>query len=720
MGDEPTIRNRPIAGQGAGSAIDLDAPLGSLRRIGPYQLLRPIGEGGMGAVFLARQDEPVRRTVAIKVIRSPFSRAEDRIRFQAEQQAMARLQHPNVAQMFEAGTTEEGYPFFVMEWLDGESITEFCDRRSLPIEQRLELFLAVCDGVQHAHQKSIVHRDLKPSNILVVEIDGRPIPKIIDFGVAKALDNPLVDMTSPTGDGIVGTPAYLSPEAVTGSTRGDLDTRADVYALGLVLYKLLAGGQPYEADEPLLDRMLRIAKVDIITPRQFFLDLKAEDREAVARQRATTQPALERVLQSDLESVVLKSVAKDREKRYGSATELQTDIRRFLAHEPVEASAPGTLDRLGKFAVRHRSAVAATLLVALALIGGIIASTIQARRAREARQQAELVTQFLTSLFSEGNPWNGKGKDISMRDLLKEGAKQIEGQLKDAPVARAEVLSSIGTALVHQGEDDAAYPLLREALELRRKALGVDDPLVASSLVQLGVLRQRYDLAEGERYLREAVAIREKRFGPDDLNVANTLADLADILRRRRAFNDAEKLLLRSLAIREKALPPGDPVIAGSLSGLGRVYTESGQFARAEPILQRALDIRMKALGPDHYATSRSYDDLAALRMAEKRWPEAEDFLRKDLAVVERVRGPDHKYTAWIRVDLAETLIEQHREAEARQQLLRALPSLEHAADLRDVYKRGKELLVRTTQSAWRSSDSPFARVRSSSEIVES
>ncbi len=648
----------------------------------------------MGAVFLARQDEPVRRTVAIKVIRSPFSRSEDRIRFQAEQQAMARLQHPNVAQMFEAGTTEEGYPFFVMEWLDGESIADFCDLHSLPIEQRLELFLAVCDGVQHAHQKSIIHRDLKPSNILVVEIDGRPIPKIIDFGVAKALDSPLVDTTMPTGDGIVGTPAYLSPEAVTGSTRSDLDTRADVYALGLVLYKLLAGGQPYEADEPLLDRMLRIAKVDITTPRQFYRELNAEARETIARRRATTEQALERLLRSDLEAIILKCAVKDREQRYGSATELQADIRCFLAHEPVEASAPGTFRRLGKFAFRHRSAVAAALLVALALVGGIIASAIQARRAREARQQAELVTRFLTSLFSEGNPWNGKGNDISMRDLLKEGAAQIEGKLKDAPVARAEVLSSIGTALAHQGEDDAAYPLLREALELRRKALGPDDALVASSLVQLGVLRQRYDLAEGERYLREAVSIREKRFGPDDLNVANTLADLADILRRRRAFGDAERMLLRSLTIREKALSPGDPVIAASLSGLGRVYIESGQLARAEPILQRALSIRMKAMGPDHYVTSRSYDDLSSLRMAEKRWPEAEDFLRKDLAIVERVRGPDHKYTAWIRVDLAETLIEQHREAEARQQLLRALPSLEHAGDLQDVYKRGLQLLA--------------------------
>ncbi|HKR64563.1 MAG TPA: protein kinase, partial [Thermoanaerobaculia bacterium] len=320
MADEPTVRNRPYVPS---------RTITALQRIGPYHLIRSIGEGGMGTVFLAHQQVPVSRDVAIKVIRSAFSRAEDRMRFQAEQQAMARLQHPNVAQMFEAGTTEEGYPYFVMEWLDGESITDYCDRRALSIEQRLELFLPVCDGVQHAHQKSLVHRDLKPSNILVVDIDGRPVPKIIDFGVAKALDDPL-GSTAPTGDGIVGTPAYLSPEAVTGATRGDLDTRADVYALGLVLYKLLAGTQPYESDEPLLDRMLSIARVDTMPPRQHYASMKESDRAQIAAARATTPVALERVLRGDLEPIVLKALAKDPADRFQYASELADELQRFL------------------------------------------------------------------------------------------------------------------------------------------------------------------------------------------------------------------------------------------------------------------------------------------------------------------------------------------------------------------------------------------------------
>jgi non-specific serine/threonine protein kinase/serine/threonine-protein kinase len=683
--DEQTVRNRPYA------TSVLDAP--HLQRIGPYRLLRSIGEGGMGAVFLAEQDAPVRRQVAIKVIRSLFSRAEDRIRFQAEQQAMARLQHPNVAQMFEAGTTADGYPFFVMEWLDGQSIVEFCDQRALSVEERLALFVDVCDGVQHAHRKAIVHRDLKPSNILVVEIDGRPVPKIIDFGVAKALDAPLVDATAPTGDGIVGTPAYVSPEAVTGATRADLDTRADVYALGLVLYKLLAGSQPFETDELLFDRMLRIARGDAPTPRQLYASMTPDDRTNVARQRTTTVPALERVLGGELEAIVLQSTARDREQRYGSASELQADIRRYLAHEPVEASAPGRLVRLRKFAVRHRSAVAATLLIVLALVGGFVARTLEARRARAARQQAELVTKFLVELFNESTPWNGGTNEVSMHDLMRAGARRIETEMTDAPLARAEILTSIGSGLMHQGDDDVAYRLLTEALALRRRELGPDDPLVAATLVELGVLRQRYDLAEGERYLREAVRIREKRLGPDDLWLANSLADLADIRRRQHAFADAEQLLQRSLAIRRRSMPPGDPAIAASLSGLGQVYRDWRKFDQADRILLQALAIRMKAFGPDHYVTSRSYDSISSLRMMQGRWGEAEAYLRKDLVIVRRVRGPDHKYTAWVEVDLAETLIHQNRQAEARALLEHALPNLAQAADLREVYTHGKNLL---------------------------
>ncbi|HVR38496.1 MAG TPA: serine/threonine-protein kinase, partial [Thermoanaerobaculia bacterium] len=502
MLDEPTARNRPYATRTAGGR--------SLQQIGPYRIVRAIGEGGMGSVFLAQQDAPVQRNVAIKIIRSPFARVDDRVRFSAEQQAMARLHHPNVAQIFEAGTTEEGYPFFAMEWLDGEAITEYCDRRMLSIERRLELFISACDGVQHAHQKSIVHRDLKPSNMLVVEIDGRPVPKIIDFGIAKALDRPLADLSTLTGDGFVGTPAYLSPEAVKGAAQGDIDTRADVYALGLVLYKLLAGTQPYENDDTLLERMLSIANVELAPPHHYYLAQDHDEREAVAQRCSTTPSSLDRLLLGDLEAIVLKSVAKDREQRYGSVTELQADVRRFLAHETIEARTPSALQRLRKFTVRHRAAVAATTLIVIALVAGIIARTIEARRARAARQQAELVTRFLKDLFDAGNPWNG---EITMHDLLREGAKRIDTQLRDAPLARAEVLNSIGSALMHQGDDELAAKLLREALAIRRAELGPDDPLVANTLVELGVLRQRYDVDEAERDLREAARIREKRLG---------------------------------------------------------------------------------------------------------------------------------------------------------------------------------------------------------------
>jgi non-specific serine/threonine protein kinase/serine/threonine-protein kinase len=605
---------------------------------------------------------------------------------------MARLSHPNVAQMFEAGTTHDGYPYFVMEWIDGVSIVEFCDRRALPVEKRLELFASVCDGVQHAHQKSIVHRDLKPSNILVVEMDGRPLPKIIDFGVAKALDSPLVDATTLTGDGVVGTPAYISPEAVTALTRSDVDTRADVYALGLVLFKLLAGEQPYESpDEAMLDRMLRIAKADIPTPRQFFHAMKEADRERAARQRDTTPAALERLLRGDLEAIVLKSVAKDREQRYATVSELQTEIRRFLSHQPVEASTPGTFDRLRKFTQRHRGFVMATLLIVFALAAGFIARTIEARRADEARTQAELVTNFLTDLFADTSPFNGTGQVVSVHDLLAEGAQRIKGSLKDAPIARSNVLESIGIALLHQGDREGAAPLFREALALRRQHLGPDDPLVASTLLQLGVLQQRYDLAESESDLREAVRIREKNFGPKSADVAAALADLGTTLKLRAKFGEAEQVMVRSLQIREMLKEPSE--IASSCSGLGQIYEASGRYDKAEAMLRRGLDLRMKKYGPDHYITSRSYESLAALYAKTGRWAEDEAYTRKALAVVERVRGPDHKYTAWDRIDLAEALVRQGRIEEARPMLAHAMPVIEHASDSQDSYKLAVDLM---------------------------
>jgi len=682
MSDQPTLRNRPYIARSEAEA---------LREIGPYRLIRAIGEGGMGMVYLAEQEAPVRRKVAIKVIRSPFQRVEDRIRFQAEQQAMARLQHPNVAQMFEAGTTADGYPFFVMEWLDGESLTDYCDARALPIEKRLDLFLSVCDGVQHAHQKSIIHRDLKPSNILVVEIDGRAIPKIIDFGIAKALDVPLV-AAAPTGDNIVGTPAYLCPEAVTGSLRADLDTRADVYALGLVLFKLLAGRQPYELDMPLLESMLLITGDDLPAPHLFFASFDEDERDSVTRQRATTPAALKRILNSDLAAIVQKSVAKNRDHRYGSVSDLQADVRRYLADEPVLASAPNAIDRLRKFVVRNRGAVAATVLVLAALIAGIVARTIEARRAQASQRHAEIVTKFFTQLFDEGIPGNGRTTSFTMNDLLRNGARRADRELADAPLARAEALLAIGRALMHQGDAEVAEPLLRESLALRRKELDPDDPLLAQNYVELGILRARFDLAEGEHFLREAVRIREKSLGPNDPWLANTLADLGDVRRKQKAYGEAEQLIRRSIAIREKVLPPDDPDIGASMSSLARLYIETGRFADAERYLLRGLQLRAKHYGPDHYITSRSYDAMADLRIAQGRWAEAEQWLRKDLPIVERSRGADHKYTAWVRVDLARCLVQQNRAAEAKPMLDRAIPLLRGDAELKDVYQRAVEM----------------------------
>ena len=337
-------------------------------RIGPYRILDVLGEGGMGVVYLAEQTKPVRRQVALKVMRHVMTQPLAVIRFDAERQALARLQHPNVAQMYEAGTTEDGHLYFAMEPVDGQPIGKYCDQYRLSIQERLELFCAVCAGVQHAHQKGILHRDLKPSNILVTEVQGGPVPKIIDFGVAKALDQPLVDATLYTDDRLVGTPAYLSPEALGSNEKdADIDTRSDVYSLGIVLYELLVGVRPFDTRGlGFLQVLTKVLEDEPEGPSTRWTTLDIETRQAIADRRRLERSALKKRLRGDLDWIVMKAIAKDRRLRYRSPSELAADLRRHLEHRPVEAGPPSRFYRLGKLVRRHRALVAAALVVVLA------------------------------------------------------------------------------------------------------------------------------------------------------------------------------------------------------------------------------------------------------------------------------------------------------------------------------------------------------------------
>jgi eukaryotic-like serine/threonine-protein kinase len=655
--DNPTtdFRGRPQSAadgdlDGATSAV---SPAGGEEpaRIGPYRVLKVLGKGGMGSVYLVEQTEPIKRRAALKLIRSPFADREMLLRFQAERQALARMNHPHIAQVFEAGSTPEGYPYLVMEYVPGLPITAYCDRHRLHLRQRLELLIAVCGGVQHAHQKGIIHRDLKPSNILVMEEHGTPIPKIIDFGIAKALDHQsLTDGTLYTGERLLGTPAYMSPEVVEVQEGGlDIDTRADVYSLGVLLYELLVGVQPF-GGKNFVQVIRSITEEEPQKPSTKLLTLDETTRTELASHRALEAGAVTRPLRGDLDWITMKAIARDRTERYDSAAELAADLGRHLRNEPVLAGPPSAAYRVGKFVRRHRAGVAAAALVLLALLAGIAGTTLEARRANReaerANREAEVarqVSDFLVQLFEVSDPDRARGNTVTARELLDHGAARVANELGDQPRVQARLMDTIGTVYGQLGLYEEALPLVEEGLEIRRRALGEDHEDLADSLFHLAGLhtaRGDYDQAEG--LLQQSLALRAAALGPDHPEVAAVLNRLFEVYRLRGEPERALPLYERALAIQEKTFGPDHPEVAVSVNGLGELYYDQGDFERAEPFFQRALEIREKALGSDHRDVAESLNNLADLYRSTGELDRVEPLQQRALEIWEKVLGPEH------------------------------------------------------------------------------
>ncbi|HET6372683.1 MAG TPA: serine/threonine-protein kinase, partial [Candidatus Polarisedimenticolia bacterium] len=454
--------------------------------IGPYRILQKLGEGGMGIVYVAEQSEPVRRRVALKVIKQGMDTAKVIARFEAERQALALMDHPAIATIYDAGTTPDGRPYFVMEHVQGVPITEHCDRLKLTNKERLELFLQVCEGVQHAHQKAVIHRDLKPSNVLVSVQDGRPVVKIIDFGVAKAVSQRLTERTLYTELGVmIGTPEYMSPEQAE-MTGQDVDTRTDVFSLGVMLYELLVGALPFDSRElrqaGFDEIRRRIREVDPPKPSARLSTMGDRSTES-AKCRGTEPRALRREIQGDLDWITMRALEKDRARRYGSPSDLGEDIRRHLRDQPVLARAPSTGYRAGKFVRRHRLGVAAASVMVVSLAAGAVASAVglvRARRAEEqARQEAQAkgqVADFLKDLFKVSNPSEARGNSITARELLDKAAGTIDVQLVDQPEVRAELDSIMGRVYESLGLYVPAESLTSKALQIRKQVLGSENP----------------------------------------------------------------------------------------------------------------------------------------------------------------------------------------------------------------------------------------------------
>ena len=435
--------------------------------IGPYRILSLIAEGGMGAVYLAEQQTPQRR-VALKVIKAGMDTRHVVARFETEREALALMDHPSIATVFDAGETHSGRPYFVMEYVAGVPITDYCDRHNLRTRERLALFLQVCSAVQHAHQKGVIHRDLKPSNVLVTVVEGNPIPKVIDFGVAKATSRRLTEKTLFTELGLlVGTPEYMSPEQAE-MTGLDVDTRTDIYALGVLLYELIVGALPFDsvrlrrAGYAEIQRIIREEEPARPSTRLSSLGATASE---VARRRHTDLPSLMRELRGDLDWITLKSMEKDRTRRYASASELAADLSRHLADEPVSARPANFAYRSRKFVRRHRAGVAIgaaaiAVLVAFGATMAVQSSRIAAQRdlATRERDRAERVSGFLVSLFEASDPDRSKGEKVTARQILDLGRQRLDSELKDQPQTRAALLHTIGSVYAALDLNDVAEP----------------------------------------------------------------------------------------------------------------------------------------------------------------------------------------------------------------------------------------------------------------------
>jgi non-specific serine/threonine protein kinase/serine/threonine-protein kinase len=663
-----------------------DAPGGgsSARdRIGPYRTLGVQGEGGMGVVYRAEQVAPVRRHVALKLIKLGMDTREVVARFEAERQALALLDHQGIAKVFDAGSTPTGRPYFVMELVDGMPLTAYADAHRLTVAARLALFMQVCDAVAHAHQKGIVHRDLKPDNVLVARDEqGRAWPKVIDFGVAKAIGGRrLTERTLTTSLGqILGTPQYMSPEQA-GPASADVDTRADVFALGVMLYELLAGALPLDPDalESAPDPVAVIRDSEPPTPSDRYRSLGPSGR-AVAAARGTEAHALLKTLAGDLDWIVMTAIEKDRERRYQTVRELSRDIAHYLGDEPVAARPPSPGYRMRKFVRRHRLGVSVGAVAAAGLVFGLGTTSmlmVRARRAeREAQRQASVsrnVSDFLVNLFSVSDPASGRGTPVTARQLLDRGAREMEADSTMDPLVRGRLLLEMGYAYTGLALYQQAAELLERSLALRTAVLGERHKDVAGTLVALGLVRldeARY--ADAESLFTRAYAVFQGLGLGDSASGLAAARDLGIVYSRQGRFAEAEPLLGRVIRVLEMA-DSTSLALAGTLGNLALLKIWQGRFAQADTVLQRSLRIQERAVGSDHPEVVTNLTNLGLVYMELGRYPEAEAALRRGADIAERVLGLQHPALAKILNNLGGTFVDQERFAEAVPLLMRAL-----------------------------------------------
>ena len=665
-------------------------------QIGPYKLREQLGEGGMGVVYVAEQSEPVKRRVALKVIKPGMATKDVVARFEAERQALAMMDHPNIARVHDGGVTDSGQTYFVMELVPGDSVTQYCNEHRFSTEDRLRLFVAICKAVHHAHQKGIIHRDLKPSNIIVAEIDGVAVPKVIDFGVAKAVNQSLTEKTFYTQfTQMVGTPLYMSPEQA-GIGDIDIDTRSDVYSLGVLLYELLTGLTPFDSDtmkQAGFDEMRRLIREDEPPrPSERVSTLNAEALSTVANERASHARHLSNSLKGELDWIAMKALEKDRNRRYESANDLALDVQRFLENEPVEACPPSVNYRVRKFVRRNAGVLTAVTIVLLCLIGGVIGTgmgMVQARQqrdaarmarldekeqrekaeenaqraeqnaqradanARDARQAAEAekaILEFVQKrIFAVARPIGhdgGLGYDTTIRQAIETALPYVESSFQDQPLVKARLLATIGISFNYLGEYEIAEKLMKNALTVLSDQLGPDDPNTIKMMHQLAHnydCSGRYDEA---LQLRQAVYDRQNALlGPESTETARALAGLGKSFACLKRYEEAKEQYEKALDLLPKLPTDARDDLPGTsdISNLG----EAEQF-QLKMVIMANLAATYRNLGQPE----------DAFRFHEKSYELAQSIL-----------GPEHPDTLGIKHELAHTLQSMGRYEDAHTML---------------------------------------------------
>ena len=670
------------------------APEGPHSQIGPYQLLYQLGEGGMGAVFLAEQTQPIQRQVAIKIIQPGLDSHQILARFEAERQALALMDHPNIAKILDAATTPSGRPCFVMELIHGVPITQYCDEHRLPLRQRLRLFVPVCEAVQHAHQKGIIHRDLKPSNILVALYDGKAVPKIIDFGIAKAIGVRLTEWTVHSEVGLViGTPEYMSPEQAD-PDQLDIDTRSDIYSLGVILYELLTGTTPLRGngtkDAGVFELLRRLREEEPTKPSTRLSTI--EELPVIAANRGIEPKKLTGLVQGDLDWIVMKCLEKDRTRRYATANALARDLEHYLNEEPVEASPPSACYRLRKFARKHRKvlggaaafALLLTVATAVSVWQAVLATTAErkalvardgeAEQRRKAEKSAAESTAMLTffrdrvlaAARPEGEP-GGLGRRVTIRAALDKAEPHIDQEFAGQPLVEANIRHTLGQTYFHLGDWNLATRQQERALALYRQELGPEHPQTMGAMNSLATqlaMQGRYEPARA--LFEQTLELRKRVLGLEDPQTLVSMNNLANVLWIVRRLAEARKLYEEVLPLQRRIQGPENIDTVGAMNNLANVLRDQGHLEEARKLYEEALEIQQRTRGPEHPFTLEIMNNLARLLTKQGQPKQARKLYEEILHARQHILGEKHPNTLQTMYFLARASAEQGQFEDSR------------------------------------------------------